>query len=120
VACWSCGDALAAVGLAFLGGGWGVESELGTQQSELVTFEVADRDPGPAFGGADHGGELHGGFLVHQPRDDLRPAAFFFEAVFGQVRVRKRIKCRTGTRWIASSASRSSEKHATAAGYSRP
>jgi len=33
--------------------------------------------------------------------------------------VRTRMRCRTGTRWIASSASRSSVKQATAAGYSR-
>jgi hypothetical protein len=34
-----------------------VEPQLGPQQRELVTLQVADRYPAPAIGGADHGGE---------------------------------------------------------------
>lgn len=53
-----------------------------------MAFEVADRDPAPAVGGADHGGEhqLHGGLLVREPAGDLGAAAFFDEGPFGQVR----------------------------------
>jgi hypothetical protein len=34
------------------GGGWRVEPQLGTQQCQLVTFQIADRHPAPAIGGA--------------------------------------------------------------------
>jgi hypothetical protein len=95
-----------------------VEAELGAQQFELVSFEVADRDPAPAVGSSDHGGkhELHRRAFIAEAADDLGAAAFLDERPLRQVRGADRMRCRTGTRWIASSASRSSAKQGTAAG----
>ena len=69
-----------------LGGRW-VESEFGAQQCELVAFEVADRYPAPAVGGADHGGEheFHRGAFVAEPADHLGAAAFLDERALSQV-----------------------------------
>ncbi|MBW3671552.1 MAG: TonB-dependent receptor, partial [Acidobacteria bacterium] len=65
----------------------GVEAELGSEELELVAFEVVDRYPAPALGGADHGGEgqLHGGLLAYEPGDDLGAPAFLLEGPLGQV-----------------------------------
>ena len=87
-----------------------------------MSLEVVDRDPAPAFGGADHGGdgELHGGPLGHKAGDDLGPSTLLSKARSARLVVRTRMRWRMGTRWMASIASRSSAKQATAAGNSRP
>jgi hypothetical protein len=66
-------------------GWWWVEPQLGTQECQLVTFQIADRYPAPAVGGADEGGEdqLHGGFFVGEAGDHFGASAFFDEAAFG-------------------------------------
>ena len=68
------------------GGGWRVEPQLGTQECQLVAFQIADRYPAPAIGGADQDGEhqLHGGFFVGEPGDHLGAPALFDEAALGQ------------------------------------
>jgi hypothetical protein len=53
VVCWSCRGVLASVGFAVIGVDWGwVDSQVpqvGAQQCELVTFQVADREMAPAL-----------------------------------------------------------------------
>ena len=74
------------VGFAVIGVGWGwVKAQFGAEQGELVAFDVADRDPAPAIGGADQGGEheFHGGFFVGEPGDHFGAPAFFDEAALG-------------------------------------
>jgi len=78
----------APVALGVVGAGrWRVQSQLDPWQGELVAFQVADRDPAPAVGGADHGrvDQLHGRLLVAEAVDHLGAAAFLDEGAFGQV-----------------------------------
>jgi hypothetical protein len=84
-----------------------------------VAFQVGDRHSAPAVGRADHAGEdrFRGGVLGHQPGITLVPRRSSTKARSARLVVRTRIRCRTGTRWIASSASRSSVKQATAAAH---
>jgi len=66
---------------------WGVESEFGAEEFELVALEVADTDAAPAVGGADQGREyeFHRGLLIAESGDDLGSAAFLDKGPFAQV-----------------------------------
>jgi hypothetical protein len=81
--------ALASISVAVIGAGWWrVQPELGAQQLQPMTLEVADRHAAPAVGGADHGREheFHRRPLAGEPADHLGAAALLDERALGQVR----------------------------------
>jgi hypothetical protein len=58
--------------------GWRrIDAEFGTEELELMAFDVVDRHSAPALGSLDHrgDGELHGCLLAHERRNDLGPPA---------------------------------------------
>src|SRR3989442_4197053 len=65
-----------------------IDTELCTQQSQLVTFDVGDRDSAPPLRAADQRSEheLHRGALVGEAWYDLGAAAFLLETPLDEVR----------------------------------
>jgi len=91
-------------------------------RAELPLLELTDRQAAPAVGRADHGGihELQHWPLSERVGDDLRSTALLEEEPLEQIRVRITLRWRSGKRRWAMQASKSSVKHWTTAGSSRP
>ena len=85
-----------------------------------MAFQVTDRDLRPALGAADRGGNISfiADFSSNRRGITLVRRSSFTKERSVRLVVRTLTRCRTGTRWIANGASRSSSRHVTPAGNS--